>query len=104
MAGRQEEVDVAGAPGGERFAFGKNWVKFVRGLNDERMRMARESLEHALVEGWIEGRIGVAAGSGRGLFSLSAIQLGWSRGVALALARASVGCPAELKRRGFPSA
>ena len=59
-----------------RFAFGKNWSKFLDLLDDERMRMARESLQSRLGLESLEGKTFVDCGSGSGLFSLAAAQLG----------------------------
>ena len=59
---------------GERFAFGENWSRFLELLDDERISAARASLFEHL--GALQGRTFLDAGSGSGLFSLAARQLG----------------------------
>jgi 2-polyprenyl-6-hydroxyphenyl methylase/3-demethylubiquinone-9 3-methyltransferase len=60
----------------ERFAFGKNWSSFIRHLTPERINSARESMEDLLDVKELTGLSFLDAGSGSGLFSLVANQLG----------------------------
>jgi SAM-dependent methyltransferase len=85
---------------GERFEFGANWAQFLKVLNDDRMRLAEQSLVRMLGVSDLAGKRFLDVGSGSGLFSLVARRLG-------ATVRSfdydpeSVACTAELKRRYF---
>jgi 2-polyprenyl-3-methyl-5-hydroxy-6-metoxy-1,4-benzoquinol methylase len=85
-----------------RFEFGKNWSRFLRLLDDDRLRMARESLQEMLGPADLGGKSFLDAGSGSGLFSLAAAQLGAAHVCSFDYDRDSVGCTQELKRRFFP--
>jgi 2-polyprenyl-3-methyl-5-hydroxy-6-metoxy-1,4-benzoquinol methylase len=61
---------------GKRFAFGKNWALFLRTINAERIELARRSLQSMLGLDSLAGRNFIDVGSGSGLFSLVARQLG----------------------------
>ncbi|WP_406398179.1 class I SAM-dependent methyltransferase [Streptomyces sp. NBC_00879] len=61
---------------GKRFAFGQNWQKFSRLVDEDRIAAARESLVAALGTGDLTGRAFLDIGCGSGLFSLAAHQLG----------------------------
>ncbi|MCL6525235.1 MAG: class I SAM-dependent methyltransferase [Thermoflavifilum sp.] len=86
---------------GERFAFGKNWLKFLRELNDERISLAMASLEQYLGTGYLYGKSFLDVGSGSGLFSLAARKLG-ARVYSFDYDLQSVACTQELKNRYFP--
>jgi 2-polyprenyl-6-hydroxyphenyl methylase/3-demethylubiquinone-9 3-methyltransferase len=85
---------------GERFEFGRNWTRFLRCLDEERVAAAEKSLLEALEVPTLRGRTFLDAGCGSGLFSLAARRLG-------ALVHSfdydphSVNCARELKRRYF---
>lgn len=59
---------------GQRFEFGKNWLGFVRLVDDERIAEAQASLREYL--GDIAGETFLDIGSGSGLFSLAARRMG----------------------------
>ncbi|MFE7772954.1 class I SAM-dependent methyltransferase [Streptomyces sp. NPDC057445] len=61
---------------GTRFAFGRNWQKFSRLVDEDRMASARQSLATALGTSDLSGRSFLDIGCGSGLFSLAALQLG----------------------------
>ncbi|MFI2350447.1 class I SAM-dependent methyltransferase [Streptomyces sp. NPDC019443] len=61
---------------GKRFAFGRNWQRFSRLVDEDRIAAARESLVAALGTGDLAGRTFLDIGCGSGLFSLAALQLG----------------------------
>jgi 2-polyprenyl-6-hydroxyphenyl methylase/3-demethylubiquinone-9 3-methyltransferase len=85
---------------GKRFAFGKNWSRFISCLDDERVAASETSLKQMLEVGSLAGKRFLDIGCGSGLFSLAARRLG-------ALVHSfdydpqSVACTAELKRRYF---
>jgi 2-polyprenyl-3-methyl-5-hydroxy-6-metoxy-1,4-benzoquinol methylase len=59
-----------------RFAFGRNWRKYSRLINDERIAEAERSLQAMLGRPSLEGLRMIDIGSGSGLFSLAARRLG----------------------------
>jgi 2-polyprenyl-6-hydroxyphenyl methylase/3-demethylubiquinone-9 3-methyltransferase len=90
-------------PGDEpRFAFGKNWGRFLRVLSDERIAEAERSLREMLKVDELRGRSFLDVGSGSGLFSLAARRLG-ARVHSFDFDPVSVACTAELKQRYFPN-
>jgi SAM-dependent methyltransferase len=86
---------------GERFAFGANWTRFLRLLNEERIEAATASLCEMLEVRDLSGRSFLDVGSGSGLFSLAARRLG-ARVRSFDFDPASVACTGELRRRFFP--
>src|SRR5665647_1089620 len=84
---------------GQRFAFGDNWQSFLNLVDDERIHAAEVSLADKL--GVIEGLRFVDVGSGSGLFSLAARNLG-AEVVSFDFDPQSVACTAELRRRYRP--
>jgi 2-polyprenyl-6-hydroxyphenyl methylase/3-demethylubiquinone-9 3-methyltransferase len=86
---------------GNRFEFGANWARFLRLLNDERIRQAERSLCDMLGRNDLNGLSFLDAGSGSGLFSLAARRLG-ARVSSFDFDPKSVACTQELRRRYFP--
>lgn len=86
---------------GERFQFGENWARFLGVLNDWKIAQARSSLARMLGTDDLTGRTFVDVGSGSGLSSLVARQMG-ARVTSFDYDPASVACTAELRRRYFP--
>lgn len=86
---------------GRRFEFGKNWARFLEVLDDERIATARSSVRELLDEESFEGKSFLDIGSGSGLFSLAARQLG-ARVHSIDYDQQSVACTAELRQRYFP--
>jgi SAM-dependent methyltransferase len=86
---------------GERFAFGANWTRFLKVLNDERMTQAEKSLCDTLGVSALQGKSFLDIGSGSGLFSLAARRLGASVH-SFDYDSQAVACTHELKQRYFP--
>ena len=63
---------------GERFAFGKNWKNFLKTLDEKKIKEAEHSLISMLGVQNLEGKTFLDIGSGSGLFSLAARNLGAS--------------------------
>lgn len=89
---------------GERFQFGENWRRFLSVLDDERLAEARRSLLEMLAVDSLEGVSMLDIGSGSGLFSLAAVQLGAERVHSFDFDPTSVACGQELRRRYAPEA
>jgi 2-polyprenyl-6-hydroxyphenyl methylase/3-demethylubiquinone-9 3-methyltransferase len=83
------------------FEFGRNWASFLRLLSDERIALARESLCDMLGRRDLRGKRFLDIGSGSGLFSLAAMQLG-ATVVSFDYDADSVNCARELKRQFCP--
>ena len=86
---------------GERFAFGSNWRRFHRVLDENRILGAEASLRDMLNVENLQGKTFLDVGSGSGLFSLAARRLGASVH-SFDYDPQSVECTEELKRRYFP--
>mgnify|MGYP002474382765 CR=1 FL=1 len=60
----------------DRFGFGENWEKYLENLTDERIQEAERSLLEWLNMESLQGKRFIDIGSGSGLFSLAARNLG----------------------------
>jgi len=87
---------------GERFAFGKNWRRFLDGLDEGRIDAAVASVRKLTGLDTLAGRRFLDIGSGSGLFSLAAMRLGADRVLSFDYDPDSVRCGLELKARFFP--
>ena len=85
---------------GSRFAFGENWLRFLREFDESRLYAAEQSLCAMLNVETLEGKRFLDIGSGSGLFSLAARKLG-ARVHSFDYDPKSVACTRELKRRYF---
>ncbi|MGA9032934.1 MAG: class I SAM-dependent methyltransferase [Sulfuricaulis sp.] len=85
----------------ERFAFGKNWKRYLNSINSERLSAAEQSLREMLEIERLEGKCFLDAGSGSGIFSLAARGLG-ARVHSFDYDSDSVACAEALKDRRFP--
>jgi 2-polyprenyl-6-hydroxyphenyl methylase/3-demethylubiquinone-9 3-methyltransferase len=83
---------------GERFGFGANWTRFLSLVDDERIWAAEQSLRAMLGAEDLTGRSFIDVGSGSGLFSLAARNLG-ATVTSFDFDPQSVACTAELRRR-----
>ena len=93
----QAEIDA-----GQRFAFGKNWSRFLSVLSEDRLRSARNSLCDMLQTDTLSEKSFLDIGCGSGLFSLAAMQLHAREVCSIDFDLQSVQCARELKRRYFP--
>lgn len=71
VTGHHAEVSA-----GERFGFGANWARFLSSVDDEKIRAAEASLQKMLGMSSLQGRRFLDVGSGSGLSSLAAHNLG----------------------------
>jgi 2-polyprenyl-6-hydroxyphenyl methylase/3-demethylubiquinone-9 3-methyltransferase len=85
----------------ERFEFGRNWIRFLEVLNDERIAEAQQSLQKMLGKAELAGKTFLDAGCGSGLFSLAARRLG-ARVHSFDYDPQSVACAERLRNRYFP--
>jgi 2-polyprenyl-3-methyl-5-hydroxy-6-metoxy-1,4-benzoquinol methylase len=84
-----------------RFAFGKNWRRFLERLDDERIAQAEDSVRTLLEVSTLSGKSFLDIGSGSGLFSLAARRLG-ARVRSFDYDAESVACTTILRERYFP--
>ena len=81
---------------GERFRFGNNWSKYIAKIDDRCIREAEKSLLEMIEGDGFKGKAFLDAGSGSGLFSLAARNLG-SRVYSFDYDPQSVKCASTLK-------
>ena len=84
-----------------RFEFGKNWRRFLSVLDDEKIKVAENSIKDSLKITSLKGLSFQDAGSGSGLFSLAAYRLGADKVFSFDYDPESVACTRELKKRYF---
>ena len=85
-----------------RFQFGKNWSRFLKKIDNERITIAAQSLKNMLKVDDLNGKRFLDIGSGSGLFSLAARRLG-ANVYSFDYDIHSVACTEELKRRYLPN-
>ena len=88
-------------PSRTRFEFGKNWLSFVKLVDDARIKAAGDSLITALGVSTLSGYTFLDVGCGSGLFSLAASRLGASVR-SFDYDRESVRATNELRRKFAP--
>lgn len=82
-----------------RFSFGKNWIQFLKFLNDDRIDQAKKSLVNFLGgKNKIKGMSFIDVGCGSGLFSLSAVLLGANNVLSVDVDQYSIKCVNHLKK------
>jgi SAM-dependent methyltransferase len=81
------------------FSFGKNWLEFLRGFDEERLHIAESSLLDFMGLESLEGKSFIDIGCGSGLFSYAAFGLGASRVVSFDVDQLCVRCCIALRER-----
>jgi len=91
---------AAEAPPGSsgRFAFGRNWRRFLSTLNEERLGIAERELCRMLAVEDLREKTFLDIGSGSGIHSLAAVRLG-ARVTSFDYDVDSVGCTEEVRQR-----
>jgi 2-polyprenyl-3-methyl-5-hydroxy-6-metoxy-1,4-benzoquinol methylase len=84
-----------------RFAFGRNWQRFLQVLDEERIAEAEHSLCTMLDVEDLSGKSFLDVGCGSGLFSLAAMRKGAARVHSFDYDPLSVACAQELKHSYF---
>ncbi len=80
------------------FAFGQNWLDFLKNVNDERIKIAEASLLDFMGVADLSGRAFLDIGCGSGLFSLAAHNLGAKNILSFDVDPQSVQCCESLRR------
>lgn len=80
----------------KRFEFGRNWKNFLSSLSDESIKSAEQSLQSMLGLKELTGKTFLDIGSGSGLFSLAARNLG-AKVHSFDFDESSVSCTSQLK-------
>lgn len=83
-----------------RFEFGRNWKMFLENLTDERIKEAERSLQEWLKVANLQGKSFLDIGSGSGLFSLAARNLG-ARVFSFDYDKSSVDCTGYLRDKFY---
>ena len=84
-----------------RFAFGENWARFLRKLDDDQIRRSENALIAMTGRSRLDGLSFLDIGSGSGLSSLAARRLG-ARVHSFDYDADSVACTTEVRARYFP--
>jgi len=84
-----------------RFEFGENWSAFLRLLNESRIKNAEDSLKEMLGTDSLQGKSFLDIGSGSGLFSLAAKNLG-ANVISFDFDEISVRCTQYLREKFYP--
>lgn len=85
---------------GQRFEFGRNWRDFLTTLDEGRIEQAELSLKSMLDVESLAGKTFLDVGSGSGLFSLAARNLG-AKVLSFDFDESSVWCTSELRTRFY---
>ena len=87
---------------GDMFNFGENWVAYLKLLNSERIKEAEISLKQMLKVDSLEGKRFIDIGSGSGMFSLAAKNLG-AKVISFDFDYNSVKCTEHLREKFYPN-
>lgn len=85
---------------GQRFEFGKNWKNFLNKLNNERILLSQSAISNMLGMSSLSEKTFLDVGSGSGLSSLAARNLG-AKVTSFDFDDSSVWCTSELKKRFY---
>jgi 2-polyprenyl-6-hydroxyphenyl methylase/3-demethylubiquinone-9 3-methyltransferase len=91
------------AKDGDHFAFGENWASYAASVGDAQIAEARDALATFLGLASLAGMSFLDIGSGSGIHSLAALQLGARRVMALDVDAESVATTQAMLRRHAPS-
>ncbi|MCG2726733.1 MAG: class I SAM-dependent methyltransferase [Elusimicrobia bacterium] len=80
-----------------RFDFGKNWMKFIRYIDEKKIEEAVKSLQSNLKAENLKGKTFIDVGCGSGLFSLAAMRLKADRVISFDFSEGSVNATRCLK-------
>lgn len=83
----------------KRFSFGRNWKNFLKIIDKERIEEAKKSLLIFFEGNKIKGKSFVDIGSGSGIFSLCASELGASKIVSIDIDNFSLECTRYLQKK-----
>ena len=81
----------------KKFSFGKNWKNFLTKLNDEKIKLAEESLQKFMGVDRLNDKSFLDFGCGSGLFSLCALNLGAKKVVSVDIDDYSINCAKFLR-------
>jgi len=95
-------ANESAAPEEARFAFGRNWASFLRGLNEDRISESEKALQALLGRDRLDAVRFLDIGSGSGLSSLAARRLG-ATVTSFDYDLESVACTRALRDRFYPS-
>jgi 2-polyprenyl-3-methyl-5-hydroxy-6-metoxy-1,4-benzoquinol methylase len=87
----------------DRFAFGENWTRFARLVDESRIAEAEASPRTMLATDNLQGRSFLDIGSGSGLFSLAAARLGGGRIHSFDDDAHSVSCTSAVRDQFLPT-
>lgn len=100
LADSQNEGAVAEIKRGDRFAFGENWAKFIKNLDEEKITGSQRSISAFFGRDSFVGLSFLDVGSGSGLSSLVAARMG-AKVTSMDFDPQSVACTNELRARYF---
>jgi 2-polyprenyl-3-methyl-5-hydroxy-6-metoxy-1,4-benzoquinol methylase len=86
----------------KKFEFGKNWRQFLDHLNEDRIRLAQDSLQAMIGQDRLENKRFLDVGCGSGLFSLAAIKIGAKEVVSFDFDQDSVDCTHHIQAQFGP--
>lgn len=81
------------------FSFGKNWQRFLEGINDTTLSRAKESLTNFTGLADFRGKTFLDIGCGSGIFSYAAAELGAKRVVSIDIDPFSVTCAEHMRSK-----
>jgi len=83
----------------EKFSFGKNWELFLKGLDDNKIELAKKSLSDFTKLEDFKKKSFLDFGCGSGLFSLCAVKLGAKKVISIDIDDNSLNCAKYLRKK-----